>query len=186
MRLRLPKDPKAPLLARGFVRSALCEGHSREARDEVELLVSELVTNAVVHGGSLVTLDVECEGPDGIAVSVSDSSPAWPVVRRPGLMDEGGRGMELVELISDAWGVREAGLVVPGATPDGEPGGAADSAFGGAADGALGGAADSALGGAADSGVDGQVDGRGRPLASGLPRLPRQAQGKTVWFRVSG
>ena len=147
MRLRLPKDRKAPLLARAFVRNALCERHSRETRDEVELLVSELVTNAVLHGGSLVTLDVECESPDGISASVSDSSSTWPVARRPEPLDEGGRGLELVELISDAWGVREAG--VPAA-----PGGGAGAA--------------AALPG---------------PLR-GL--LPRQAQGKAVWFHLAG
>ena len=139
MRLRLPKDPKAPLLARAFVRNALCERHSRETRDEVELLVSELVTNAVLHGGSLVTMELDCEGPEGIAVSVSDSSPAWPVARRSDPMDESGRGMELVELISDAWGVREPGLP--------------------------------------------EVDGAA-PAPAG--RLPRQAQGKAVWFRLAG
>jgi anti-sigma regulatory factor (Ser/Thr protein kinase) len=139
VRLRLPKDPKAPLLARAFVRNALCERHSRETRDEVELLVSELVTNAVVHGGSLVTMELDCEGPEGIAVSVSDSSPTWPVARHPDPLDEGGRGMELVELISDAWGVREPGIPT--------------------------------------------ADGSG-PAPTGL--LPRQAQGKAVWFRLAG
>lgn len=141
MRLRLPKDPKAPLLARAFVRNALCERHSRETRDEVELLVSELVTNAVVHGGSLVTMELDCEGPDGIAVSVSDSSPSWPVARTPEPLDESGRGMALVELISDAWGVREPGIPDAAAPADGAP-------------------------------------------APG--RLPRQAQGKAVWFRLAG
>jgi len=120
VRLRLPKDNKAPLLARGFVRNALCEEHSQETRDEVELLVSELVTNAVLHGGSLVTMDVDCETPDGISVAVTDSSTTWPVARVAGPMEESGRGMALVELISDEWGVREGGVpddapsVIPG------------------------------------------------------------------------
>ena len=43
MRVNLPKHPQAPLLARALVRQNLCEGHSQETRDEVELLVSELV-----------------------------------------------------------------------------------------------------------------------------------------------
>jgi anti-sigma regulatory factor (Ser/Thr protein kinase) len=150
VRLRLPKDRKAPLLARAFVRNALCERHSRETRDEVELLVSELVTNAVLHGGSLVTLEVECESPDGISASVSDSSPTWPVARRPDLLDEGGRGLELVELISDAWGVREAGVPPTPTAPE---------------------------------------DGAGTPARPSNPLLgllPRQAQGKAVWFHLAG
>lgn len=137
MRLRLPKDPKAPLLARGFVRNALCEDHSQETRDEVELLVSELVTNAVLHGGSLVTMDVDCESPDGIAVTVTDSSPTWPVARDAGPMEESGRGMALVAMISDDWGVREGGVPADGPPP-------------------------------------------------AIPGLPRQAQGKSVWFHLAG
>lgn len=157
MRLRLPKDAKAPLLARAFVRRALCEKHSRETRDEVELLVSELVTNAVVHGGSLVTMDVDCEAPEGIAVAVSDSSPAWPSKRHAAPLDEGGRGMELVELISDAWGVREAGLTVADAAPGGQPR---------VPDG------------------DGPTGAPAPALPFGM--VPRQAQGKAVWFHLTG
>ena len=109
MRVRLPKDARAPLLARALVRRELCERHGREARDEVELLVSELVTNAVLHGGSLVTLEVDCETPEGISVAVADDGPALPAPSPAGPEDESGRGMALVELISDAWGVRVGG-----------------------------------------------------------------------------
>ena len=109
MRVRLPKDARAPLLARALVRRELCERHGREARDEVELLVSELVTNAVLHGGSLVTLEVDCEAPEGITVAVGDNSPALPSCSPAGPEDESGRGMALVALISDAWGVRASG-----------------------------------------------------------------------------
>ena len=157
MRLRLPKDPKAPLLARAFVRTTLCERHSRETRDEAELLVSELVTNAVLHGGDLVTLEVDCEAPEGISVSVGDSSPSWPKARRSDPMDEGGRGLELVEIISEAWGVREAGIP------------SADAEHG-AAVGAVG-------------AVAGAAPAKANPL---LALLPRQAQGKVVWFRLAG
>lgn len=148
MRVRLPKDARAPLLARAFVRHALCEGHSRETRDEVELLASELVTNAVVHGGSLVTMDVECETPHGITVTVSDSSSAVPVPRQPAPLDEDGRGMWLVELISDAWGVRQAGTAPREEGPE---------------DGAT-----------------------ARPAGLVPGMVPRQVQGKSVWFHLAG
>ncbi len=109
MRVRLPKDSRAPLLARGVVRREVCGRHGREARDEVELLVSELVTNAVLHGGSLVTLEVDCEAPEGISVAVGDNDPTPPVHRHAGPDDESGRGLALVELISDSWGVWTTG-----------------------------------------------------------------------------
>lgn len=119
MRVRLPKDARAPLMARALVRRTLCDKHDRETRDEVELLVSELVTNAIMHGGSLVTMELDCEAPEGISVEVSDNSPVVPVTRRAAPLDEGGRGMELVELISDSWGVRLEGTApsVPGGVP---------------------------------------------------------------------
>jgi anti-sigma regulatory factor (Ser/Thr protein kinase) len=168
----LPKDPKAPLLARAFVRNSLCEKHSREARDEAELLVSELVTNAVMHGGSLVTMELDCEDPDGIWVAVSDSSPTWPVTRNPGPMEESGRGMALVDLISEEWGVREAGIASP---PRARPSTPSTPSTGQAADGAE----------PADPDVPAQPVRPPAP-ASLMALLPRQAQGKTVWFRLKG
>ncbi len=161
MRVRLPKDAGAPLLARAFVRNEVCERHSKDARDRVELLASELVTNAIVHAGSLVTMDLDCEAEGGILVEVADGSSTRPVLREAGLMEESGRGLELVDKLSSEWGVREGGLreAVPAAA--------------GAASGDRGSApAAPALPG---------------PLAAALGgMLPRQSTGKVVWFRVEG
>ena len=72
---------------------------------DAELLVSELVTNAVVHGRSDVTLSLAVA--DGaLEVGVTDRSP-----RQPGSAvaadwwAEGGRGLRLVDLLADEWGV---------------------------------------------------------------------------------
>lgn len=158
MRVRLPKDTRAPLLARAFVRKELGELHSVEVRDRVELLASELVTNAVVHAGSLVTMDVVSEASGAVLVEVADGSPVHPVLRETELLDESGRGLELVDKLSVEWGVREGGLrelepVSPAGGTDAERGSTP----------ALPAALAAALGG----------------------RVPRQATGKVVWFRVS-
>lgn len=156
--MRLPKDTRAPLLARAFVRKELGELHSVEVRDRVELLASELVTNAVVHAGSLVTMDVVCEASGAVLVEVADGSPVHPVLRETALLDENGRGLELVDKLSVEWGVREGGL------RELEPAGTA-------------GTADAERGStpALPAGLAAVLGGR----------VPRQATGKVVWFRVS-
>lgn len=50
-------------------------------------------------------LVVECDGGDGLRVSVHDEDPTPPVRREVGPEAESGRGIGLVDLVSDAWGV---------------------------------------------------------------------------------
>lgn len=68
-----------------------------------ELLVSELVTNAVVHGGGRFSLEVEVR-PGGIRIAVADRSPSPPVVRTAASVQEHGRGMAIVAALASAWG----------------------------------------------------------------------------------
>ena len=101
---RLPDDKTAPGLARAFLREAVCDVHHAEVLDEAELLVSEVVTNAVLHGAPPITLRVECDG-SRLLVSVTDRNPDPAHVRSAGPRDESGRGIRLVDFISDEWGV---------------------------------------------------------------------------------
>jgi anti-sigma regulatory factor (Ser/Thr protein kinase) len=102
---RLPSDAQAPGLARAFLRGANCEVHHAPVLDEAELLVSELVTNAVLHGAPPITMRVECDVGRGLRVSVTDGNPQPAHVRRTDSAEESGRGIRLVDVISDAWGV---------------------------------------------------------------------------------
>ena len=103
--LELPVDRAAPHLAREFLRDRACPVHGAGVLDEAVLLVSELVTNAVEHGAPPVTVRVECRGALGLQVCVSDGSVHQPR-RGPEDRDaESGRGVALVDLVSDAWGV---------------------------------------------------------------------------------
>ncbi|WP_231133998.1 ATP-binding protein [Motilibacter deserti] len=96
---------RAAAQARSFVTEASCPAHGSHVYDEALLLVSELVANAVRHGAPPITLEVSCDGSMGMLVRVSDGSPAAPVAKQASLEDESGRGVALVDLISDAWGV---------------------------------------------------------------------------------
>lgn len=71
--------------------------------DVAQLLVTELVTNAVVHARSEVCVGVSCSGPR-IRVEVADDCPLPPRPRVPGLDDTTGRGLLLVEALAAAWG----------------------------------------------------------------------------------
>ena len=103
--VELPADQRAPSEARDFVRRSACGDHAPELVDEALLLVSEVVTNAVRHGTPPVTLEMICLGDDGLELRISDGSPERP--RSKDFTDdgEGGRGLFLVDTISDAWGV---------------------------------------------------------------------------------
>ena len=81
--------------------------------DDVELVVSELVTNAVRAGSASVEVSLALEN-SRVAVRVTDEAAGWPEERNAGIHDTGGRGLTLVSAMSAAWGVRltEAGKVV--------------------------------------------------------------------------
>lgn len=84
---------------------------NQKAVETVELLTSEVVTNALVHARS-VGVDPD-EGPDLVVrisrgfvrVEVHDVSPEVPVRHNPGPLDPSGRGMWIVDELSRDWGV---------------------------------------------------------------------------------
>src|SRR4051794_35789718 len=103
--LSLQPDPAAPQQARRFVAAQLTGDELAEVRDVAELLVSELVTNAVVHAASPVEVEVDAAG-DEIVIRVRDADTG-PLVMRAGggsELDEGGRGFLLVDRLAEAWG----------------------------------------------------------------------------------
>jgi serine phosphatase RsbU (regulator of sigma subunit)/anti-sigma regulatory factor (Ser/Thr protein kinase) len=103
-RLELPQSEKAPSLARRFVADALTALGAVEQLDVAELLASELVTNALLHGAPTVSVEVLAV-PGGIRVAVQDAHPDLPSKRTAAREDEHGRGLLLVEMLARAWGV---------------------------------------------------------------------------------
>lgn len=102
-----PAYPLSVPAARRYVAETLGE-LPEHLRETAELLVSELVTNAVRHGGGFdVTVSVELRpGGDEISIGVTDDGHDQPVLRSPKVTDEHGRGLQLVGLFADRWGVR--------------------------------------------------------------------------------
>ena len=76
--------------------------------DTAVLLTSEVITNAVLHGGSHVELSVARRA-GCIRITVTDSDTGLIRRRRAQLTDQSGRGTELIESLSDGWGIRRQG-----------------------------------------------------------------------------
>jgi anti-sigma regulatory factor (Ser/Thr protein kinase) len=96
--------------ARQAVEDVVPRWLTSEALDTVRLLVSELVTNSIVHGGGGHPVEVSVyENSNGLRVEVSDCGPG--VVPAPGAMgsERGGFGLFLVERLADHWGVTRDG-----------------------------------------------------------------------------
>jgi anti-sigma regulatory factor (Ser/Thr protein kinase) len=101
--LRLPLDSTAPSVAREFTRRSRCSAHGAEMLDDSLLLISELVTNSLRHGGPPIVLALDCDG-DAVHVRVRDGEPTLPEPHDADDSAESGRGMTLVELLSSTWG----------------------------------------------------------------------------------
>ncbi|MDH2428920.1 ATP-binding protein [Sphaerisporangium sp. TRM90804] len=97
----LPEPTTVPEI-RERVRGRLADWGACDQGDVVELLVSELVTNAMRHAwGGTLTLTLE-QGT--LRCEVVDTNPAMPQVCQPDEADEGGRGMCMVQALADSWG----------------------------------------------------------------------------------
>jgi len=111
--VRLRPVPASASQARRFVAATLSEWGLEQATDVVSLLVSELVTNAVLHARSDVEVVVrlgDSSNGDGnrpvwLHVEVHDSSPVLPVVREYEDETMTGRGLALVRSFAFRWGV---------------------------------------------------------------------------------
>ncbi|MEU5833431.1 ATP-binding protein [Streptomyces diacarni] len=96
--------------SRAFVREALTAWGVGERRDDVLVCVSEIATNALLHGvppgrGFRVMIWLDHDGL--LRVEVHDSGDGAPRVGRPDGEAESGRGLLLVETLADKWGVGE-------------------------------------------------------------------------------
>ncbi|MFJ5225324.1 ATP-binding protein [Streptomyces sp. NPDC088400] len=120
--LQLPRDPRAPGVARSTLRHVLDAHRIKELADTAELLASELVTNAYQHSDGPYTLRIRAFGPYRLRVGVWDGNPeipppfngaAPPVPAESGGLtgglSESGRGLQLVRLCADDWGAYRLG-----------------------------------------------------------------------------
>lgn len=101
--LALDADPRAVRLARTFVRDAV-DIADEELVDDLVLLTSELVTNAVVHARTPIEVGV-VRGDDHVLVSVGDHNPARPEQQPFDTDRAGGRGLLIVRRLTNSWGI---------------------------------------------------------------------------------
>ena len=105
-RRRFPNRPDSVPAARYFVRGTLVESPPAVA-SAVELMVSELATNCVRHTDASFELAIS-QDPAEIRVEVSDTGLGAPKVGSPEPSDLSGRGLPLVDMMSDRWGIEAA------------------------------------------------------------------------------
>jgi DNA-binding NarL/FixJ family response regulator len=105
---RFEQDTRSAREARRFVSEALM-GYDEEGdlTDTVTLLVSELVTNAVLHAGSDVEVLVRLTS-TAARIEVTDASADSPAPRDAAQDEDSGRGLALVGSLARRWGVRPA------------------------------------------------------------------------------
>ena len=111
--LTLPALPVSVGRARRFVTGQLADLGIDDRSGDPQLVTSELVTNAVVHAQTDITVRVALV--EGKArVEVVDGSPAMPEARVPDEASPAGRGLYLVDQICPEWGVEptESGKIV--------------------------------------------------------------------------
>jgi anti-sigma regulatory factor (Ser/Thr protein kinase) len=107
--LRLAERNTSAALARQFTRTTLARWANSQAADHVEdvvLVVSELVTNALLHGHGTPVVRLLDSG-DRVRVEVCDDSPLLPVSHR--VTPTSGLGLRVVEQLSSAWGASRRG-----------------------------------------------------------------------------
>ena len=104
-RQRFDQDAQTPRAARRFVTQALSALGDEDLADTITLLVSELVTNAVVHAGSDVEVLVRLTS-TAARVEVTDASAESPAPRDATSEEDSGRGLALVGTLARRWGVR--------------------------------------------------------------------------------
>lgn len=109
---RLPHEPSSAGLARTYLRGVLDDWGTPERVEDAMLLLTELIANAVIHGSAEVRLDVDIED-SVLKVRVADGSPVIP--QKPD-GSASGRGLGIVESLSDRWGIEPNNGIVDGKT----------------------------------------------------------------------
>ena len=100
----LAAAPTSARSARRFVAETLTEWELGEVGDTAELLVSELVTNVVLHAHTDIEVVARLFS-SAVRIEVRDTSSVLPTMASHLRESQTGRGLELVETLSDSWGV---------------------------------------------------------------------------------
>ncbi|MGW3632188.1 ATP-binding protein [Streptomyces sp. NPDC005122] len=99
----LPRELTSVRRARRLATAQLSEWNLEDLADTAELLVSELVTNALCHTRGPLRLNLYARG-SHLRCEVEDTDSTGPVRRVVDADAEGGRGTELLDLLTETWG----------------------------------------------------------------------------------
>lgn len=104
-------DADALAEARHMIRAAVQAWSTGERADDIELVAGELINNSLIHtgGAALVTLRMLTGSERRLRVEVEDGSSALPHRREAGESGLSGRGLLLVDQLTDVWGVESRG-----------------------------------------------------------------------------
>lgn len=100
--LRLQPQLDAPRQARHLLQQT-CAHLEPAVRADACLILTEIVTNALVHARTMITVAIEC-GDTAVAVAVTDNSSQLPLPEHPDDLQESGRGLLLIDRLATAWG----------------------------------------------------------------------------------
>ncbi len=103
--LEQPLSTESVPVARRFVRDLMIDSDTVADLDTASLLVTEIVTNAVLHAMAPMTLRVEV-GADVVRIEVRDGSQLRPRMHAFSATAATGRGLRLLESLAVQWGVR--------------------------------------------------------------------------------
>jgi serine phosphatase RsbU (regulator of sigma subunit)/anti-sigma regulatory factor (Ser/Thr protein kinase) len=98
--------------ARHQLQGMLFDWESEDQIDGAVLMLSEMLTNVLVHTEGDAVMVAECSGTRGnrlLRVEVSDTSDALPHRRTPGELASSGRGLMMMEMLAGSWGVDPRG-----------------------------------------------------------------------------
>lgn len=101
----VPEDRGAIDKARSWVRET-AEAWGFAQLDDLEVVTSELITNAIVHAASSPVVRLRRLDDDRVVIEVADTHPGRPVLRVPYEQHTRGLGLHIVDALSEGWGVR--------------------------------------------------------------------------------
>ncbi|MFF7750790.1 SpoIIE family protein phosphatase [Streptomyces sp. NPDC007971] len=105
---QLDTDPREVARARRLIRDRLLDWGLPQAVETAQLLVSEVVTNAVRHGGG-DRIGLRLVRTEALLCEVTDDEPDLPAMLGPGPYDESGRGLRVVSRLAREWGATASG-----------------------------------------------------------------------------
>jgi anti-sigma regulatory factor (Ser/Thr protein kinase) len=105
--LSLPRSHTAGGVARRALRDRFAETLGAERTGELSLVVTELLTNAVIHGRGAIILKLRADGDRVYGEVIDEGGGFEQQMRESGPDDVNGRGLSIVEALSSRWGIHE-------------------------------------------------------------------------------